>query len=99
MREFYSIFFLLIFTGFLSTPTFVACFDNAVDLSYIFSTTEEEQNSDERNFADKSPKLISKFFSFNFNFIEFLGNTTPDIHLNNWKTVYFELHSPPPEQA
>ncbi len=99
MREFYSIFFLLIFTGFLLTPTFVACFDNTVDLSYIFSTTEEEQNGDERNLADKSPKLISKFFSFNFNFSEFLGKSIPDIHLDNWNTVYFELHSPPPELA
>lgn len=97
MRNLVSVFFTILFLVFLATPSIISTLETNFDFSYIYSSAEEEQKSEEKSFGEKSPKLISKFFSYNFSHSEFLSNTTPGFHMNYWETVYFELHSPPPE--
>lgn len=97
MREFYSIFFLSVFLAFIATPTVIAYFDNGIDVSYIYSTTEEEQNGDERNFNEKHNKLINNFHFTSLSLIELNKKKTIETPELKWSTVYSELHSPPPE--
>jgi len=99
MAKTISTFLVSLFMAYMVTPTAVALLDSGFDYSYIYSIVDEEQNGEERKFGEKPTKLLSKFFSFTPNLSIILTKNIPDFHLNDWNTVYFELHSPPPEQV
>lgn len=85
--------------AFIATPTFVAYFDNTIDLSYVYSTTEEEQNGDERTFGEKHNKLINTFQSISLEFIKLNRKNAFSSQNLKLNAIYFELHSPPPEHT
>lgn len=85
--------------AFIATPTFVAYFDNTIDLSYVYSTTEEEQNGDERTFGEKHNKLINSIQFISLDLIKLNKKSSFNSHEFKLNSVYFELHSPPPEHT
>ncbi len=97
MRQFVSLFFILLFGAFLATPTFVAFFDNSPDISYIHSTTEEEKTHSERSIDESENKQIHKIYSYDSDLNGL--NTKNSIKSSEpiWSKIYFEINSPPPE--
>jgi len=86
-----SIFFSVIFLLFIAAPTIITIVDDTVDISKVFSTSEEEEKGFEVIFLN----IITKESDLVCNAIEnnsgYYFKTYPKPHLN--------LISPPPEQS
>ena len=91
-----AFFFLLLFTGFLATPTIVSYVDENVDISMAFTANEEENSSKTQLVFEytinDSPHNLS---------LHFLQEQSALIHYYNQaeKLVFLEVLSPPPKQA
>jgi len=86
---------IFIFVSFLTAPTVVVLIDNSTDISYIFSTTEEESKnniSTEYTFNEARENQIS---------IEFLRKKALINHLekHDLQSLCLEVISPPPDLA
>jgi len=92
-----SLFFLFVFVGFLITPTTLYLLEKPVDLTYVLSINEEENNKDSR-------------VTISLDEIKFLSTTEvhsiyqslkKKINVNDSDVIllenYFETISPPPE--
>jgi len=94
--------FLLLFSAFLITPTAVILIKQDTDVSYVFNHAEEEENhsgsSDEKNAKEGQYKLFSER-DFVFVFTALNKKPFKSHYSRSTKTIYFELLSPPPEQA
>lgn len=87
---------VFIFVSFLTAPTVVMLIDNHTDISFVYSTTEEEQ----------AKNNISTEFVFNETrcnqlSIELLSKKSliKDKERENVKSLYPEVVSPPPKLA
>ncbi len=91
-----SIFFLVIFTTFLVTPSVVTYLDGGIDVSWFFNMNEEEKTDtpklDKEKQQHHEKTLLPEAFSENVLNKNTLINTR-----NHWTTIYFENDSPPPE--
>ena len=88
-----SIFFTVLLIGVISAPTIISALDNSVDISILFSFSEEEEeikNLEIVNANNCCEKQISDLFVLN-----------PDVKhtLKNYPNPYLNLISPPPESA
>ncbi len=91
-------FFIIIFSLFLVTPTVVTLIKNSIDISYVYTVNEEEQNNtEERTFSEKHTKFINKYLTLSLGLMEFPESNFSTVFHNNWSPVYFDLNSPPPE--
>ena len=90
-----SIFFTLIFVTFLVAPTIIRLIDDSIDISIIYTTSEEGENSGEKNkdieilFFDLSHNLDGDVLSKNDNTIHY--------YFKNYIKPHLNLIFPPPE--
>lgn len=99
MSRHISIFFVIIFGLFIVTPTVVTAIKSTIDISYVYSVTEEEQSNSERTIAENHTKILTKQLSWALGFLEFSESNQNTYYNKIWKPVYFDLLSPPPEHA
>ncbi|MFD2822638.1 hypothetical protein ACFS5M_03095 [Lacinutrix iliipiscaria] len=88
-----SIFLSVIFLLFIATPTIITIVDDTVDISIIFSTSEEENQNHlnvETLFLNKKMNELGLVFTSTENNLGYFFKNYPKPHLN--------LISPPPEQ-
>lgn len=93
--KFISILFLFIFIGFLTTPAIISYVDKDSNIAMFFSMNEEEHTSKVKIDFQKYTNLHSLQVPMNFTFFMEKENHLPT--LDNWKSIYFETVSPPPE--
>ena len=92
-----AIFLVILFAGFLATPTIVTYLDESVDVSIAFTANEEENSAKnqivfEYNIEDSNSMSISLHFlqeqaAFNH------------FHKDGAKLITLDVLSPPPKQA
>ncbi len=92
-----AFFFLVLFAGFLATPTLITYVDENVDISMAFTANEEENSSKtqlvfEYTFHESNPGNLS---------LHFLQEQSALIHYYNEaeRLVFLDVLSPPPKQA
>ena len=92
-----AFFFLVLFAGFLATPTFITYVDKNADISMAFTANEEENSSKtqlvfEYTFHESHPGNLG---------LHFLQEQSALIHYYNQaaKLVFLDVLSPPPKQA
>ena len=90
---------MIIFGLFIVTPTVVTIIKSTVDISYVYSATEEEQSNGERNIAENHTKIMTKQLSWALGVLEFSENNFNIYYNKSWASVYFDLLYPPPEHA
>jgi len=94
-KKLVSIFLSVIFLLFIVTPTIIIMVDDSIDISIVFSTSEEEEKGNEKHLDIEV--LFSKLkandsdldLAVNENNLEYCYKKYPKPHLN--------LLSPPPE--
>lgn len=91
-----AFFFLVLFAGFLASPTIISYVDEKVDISMAFTANEEENSSKtqlvfEYTFHDSNSNLS----------LHFLQGQSALIHYFNEaeRLVFLDVLSPPPKQA
>ncbi len=90
-------FFIVIFSSFIIASSALVILEENTDISIFYSVTEEEQNGEERKIAEKHTKILNKFLTLDLKISDHsIQLIQPNIFLD-WASVYFELHSPPPE--
>ena len=97
MRQFFSIFFVILFVAYLATPVFIVFFDKSTDISYIHSYTEQEKNNSELVIEESENKQINKVYSIDSGLFGLNTKQTLKDQESRWSTIYFEINSPPPE--
>ena len=82
--------------SFLTVPTLVVLIDNHTDISFVYSTTEEEQAKN-----NISTEFIFNEIKENQMSIDFLSKKSMIIYItkHNLQALYFEVISPPPDLA
>lgn len=90
-----SIFFAVLFLGLISAPSIIVLIDDSIDISIVFSTSEEEEKGNEKHldieiFVSKVKTNESDLvFDFSENNMGYYNKKYPKPHLN--------LISPPPD--
>lgn len=92
-----AIFLVVLFVGFLVTPTLITYLDESVDISMAFTASEEENSAKnqigfEYNVQDSNTSTIS---------LHFLQEQAALIHFykDGAKLITLDVLSPPPKQA
>ena len=92
-----AFFFLVLFVGFLATPSIVTYIDENADISMAFTANEEENSSktqpvSEYTFHETPTGNLS---------LHFLQEQSALIHYYNQATrlIFLDVLSPPPKQA
>lgn len=87
---------VFIFVSFLTAPTIVVLIDNHTDISFVYSTTEEEQTKNNISTEFTFNELKEKQFCESS-----LRKKSLIIHRGkqNLQTLYLEIISPPPDQV
>jgi len=99
MRPFLSIFLILLFGGFIATPTFVVLNEIPIDISILHSSTEEEKSQNECLFEENETNRHYNFFSLNTILLDSFQKNILDNSDSFWNTIYFDIHITPPEQS
>ena len=91
-----AVFFSIVFLSFIIAPTVITLVDNSIDVSFIYSNSEEESE----NLKIGKEKLVVSSININeFNF----SATEKDsvlIHKNkNYTKPYLSMVFPPPEYS
>lgn len=89
-----AVFFSIVFLTFIIAPTIITMVDNAVDISFIYSNSEEESSS---KLSEKSKIILSplKISEFVFSSSKKISATT---HTDkNYTNPYLNMVFPPPE--
>ncbi|MFT4575131.1 MAG: hypothetical protein ACI9SI_000029 [Polaribacter sp.] len=90
-----SIFFSVVFLLFIVAPTILVMVDDSVDVSIVFSTSEEEEKGNEKSLDIEA--LFSMLKTNNYNLVF----TFPENSLEHIDKRYTKPHlniiSPPPE--
>ncbi len=94
-----SVFFLIVFSAFLMTPSLVTVLKNNADISYIFNAVEEEQNNSERKLLESQTKILNNFFSITFLLPELISSNPINTYYMDWANINTDTFSPPPEHA
>lgn len=80
---------------FLTAPTVIAILDDSIDISFIYSTSEEEEKSNEKN-----KDIDLKFYDLLDDESDFVLTKTEHIQsyfFKNYPKPHLNLISPPPE--
>ncbi|WP_034042603.1 hypothetical protein [Wocania ichthyoenteri] len=85
-----SIFFSVIFLLFIAAPTVILMVDDTIDVSIIFSTSEEEEKGFKIAFSNEKANESDLALTFTENNLGYFFKNYPKPHLN--------LIFPPPEQ-
>ena len=89
-----SIFFTLIFVAFLMAPTIIRLIDDSIDISVVYTTSEEEKG------GEKIKDIEVLFFELDHCLDEevlSLNNSTSHYYFKNYIKPHLNLISPPPE--
>jgi len=95
-KKIVSIFLSVIFLLFIVTPTIIIMVDDTIDISMAFSTSEEEEQENEKTldievlFSNLKTNESDLVFTVSENNLGYYFKNYPKPHLN--------LISPPPEQ-
>lgn len=84
-----SVLFSAILLLFIAAPTIITIVDDTVDVSYVFSTSEEKEKGFEIIFSNEKPYESNLISSSTENNLGYFYKNYPKPHLN--------LISPPPE--
>lgn len=90
-----AIFLTVLFVAVVSAPTIISAIDDSVDISILYSCTEEEEKESEKN---KTFELIfseCKNDNFSFGFSD--GRSSLNYRFKNYPKPHLNLISPPPE--
>lgn len=92
-----SIFFSILFLLFITAPTVVTLVDNSIDITFIYSTSEEEQ---ENHSTDKNVKLfVAQFKTTDIEFTAFKEAKHLMHCSKTYAKPYLNLVFPPPENS
>ena len=89
-----SIFLTLIFVAFIMAPTIIRLVDDSIDISIIYTTSEEEKG------GEKIKNLEVLFFEHKHSLNEevlSLNNSASHYYFKNYIKPHLNLISPPPE--
>jgi len=87
---------VFIFVSFLTVPTVVVLIDKHTDISYVFSTAEEEHAKNNVTIEYTFNEIRANQFSIDYLSKELL---VWDKEKHDLQSLYPEVTSPPPEQA
>lgn len=90
-----SVFFLILFTVFISAPTMISVIEKSFDTSVFFSVNEEENKSNEtlKTFVIKLPCTDK----YTISLIELEKEKSYSSYLKKYTSSIIECISPPPE--
>ena len=91
-----TFFLLFSFTMFIVAPTAIMILDSSYDISYFYNVNEEENKSNET-----LKKLDFEVFDLHKYILTGMQSDEADqskVYLKNYKSLYLENFSPPPEQ-
>lgn len=93
-------FFLILFLGFLMSPSLTAFINyHNHDSIKIIAVNEEEQNADK--LYSKLAFSIPDKLNFSLSFLAYFSSESKDLtglYINRYQSVYADLYSPPPEK-
>lgn len=94
MKQF-ALILLFVFAAFLVAPTTIVLIKSTADVSLAFTVNEEESQGDRAEMKDKEVQLLSfhhlNFFSIKEDVDHFHS------YKENYKHIFFDVLSPPPE--
>ena len=88
-----AIFFIFLFTAFLSAPSIIVAIDNSIDITILFGNPEEEEN-------EKNTKLEILHLNNSNNreyFLSSLDELLLEYRYGQYSIPHLNLISPPPE--
>lgn len=88
-----AIFFICLFTAFLSVPSIIVAIDNSIDITILFGNPEEEEN-------EKNTKLEILHLNNSNNreyFLSSLDELLLEYRYGQYSIPHLNLISPPPE--
>ncbi|TJY38165.1 hypothetical protein [Pontimicrobium aquaticum] len=85
-----ALIFSILFVALISAPSIISAIDDSVDISILYSITEEENENFKLTLPDSDLSDTEKVFA---------SNTTKQLEYRNKKysTPHLNLSSPPPE--
>ena len=87
-----SIFFTILFLGIISAPTIIVSIDDSVDISVLYSLSEEEENNSFKIEVPLSNEDSSAYCIL-------LKNQKLVYHFKKYSKPYINLIFPPPENS
>jgi uncharacterized membrane protein len=91
-----AIFFSIIFTSLTVMPNIMAIVDDNYDISILIDSSEEEEKKGEEKVKDFEIELLVENTIEDSLYNTNLSNLL-NTHLNNYRSLFKELTSPPPE--
>lgn len=92
-----AIFFSFIFILFITAPTAVTLIDESIDISFIYSTSEEEEQGQK---GDKNVKVfIVQVKPNKFEFAKVSNDNNLGHNNTSYSKPYLNIVFPPPEHA
>lgn len=92
------IFFIILFTSFIITPSIVMVFNDSADISMFYNSSEEEEEQSVEKLKNIEDIIQSDSF-----LIEILTSSTVKVNvryqLKTYTKPYFNLISPPPDNC
>lgn len=91
-----TIFLTTLFVLFIAAPTIIVMVDDTIDVSFAFSTSEEEEKGNEKNID-----IEMLFYSENTNEIDLVFSSNKNslgYFFKNYQRPHLNLISPPPER-
>lgn len=87
-----SVFFTFLLLGMISAPTVILSFDDSVDVSFFYSISEEEEESESLKLAVEEVSLDYEDVFFDINQTEIVGYT-----YRTYSKPHLNIISPPPD--
>jgi len=95
LRQIISIYFTTLFVLFLMTPSIVAILDSSVDVSIIFTTSEEEENGCKKNPVKEL--LYNEIGAEDIDFASVDNEHDLEYYQKKYPNPHLKLTSPPPQ--
>lgn len=94
-KQIVSLFFLLLFTAFISAPTLISMIEKSIDTSVFYSISEEENKVNE-TIKIFELKLLENHQTY-LSLIDSENEKASTSYLKNYESFAIECFSPPPE--
>lgn len=94
-RKSVSIFFSVLFLLFIVTPSVIVMVDDTVDISIVFSNSEEEEKGNEKHLDIEV--LFSKLKTSDSDFTFAVSENNLEYYYKKYPKPHLNLISPPPE--
>lgn len=95
IRKFVALFFLCVFIGYASLPSFLLVFNTDVDIA-LYIDMNEEENKEGESSKEKDIKVID-FYNLNNSQFDTTLTVYNTLCIKRYSSVYLNHISPPPE--